>query len=149
MIRPVHQEDVPSVTAIYNHYVNHTTYTFDEKPLTENEIAHKIKSFTIDYPWLVYEKDNDILGFTFACSWKSKSTYRHTVESTIYLKPNFIGRGIGKKLYSALLFKLKEMGIYVVLAGIALPNDISVSFHEKFGFEKVAQLKDVGYKFNQ
>ena len=146
MIRPVNLNDIQSITDIYNHYIEHTAFTFDEKPLSLKEMERKVLAFSKDFPWLVYEHKNTVLGYAYACEWKSKSAYKPTVETTIYLTPGESGKGIGSKLYQTLIDQLEHMQVHALLAGIAHP---SVAFHEKLGFEKVGQLKEVGFKFNQ
>jgi phosphinothricin acetyltransferase len=71
------------------------------------------------------------------------------VESTIYLRPDAAGRGLGTKLYSSLLAELRDRQLHVAIGGIALPNAASVALHEKLGFEKVAHFRQVGNKFDR
>jgi len=87
-----------------------------------------------------------IAGFAYANRWKTRSAYRHSVETTIYLEQGREGRGIGSVLYSALLPILKSQGIHAVIGGAAMPNDASVALHEKLGFERVATFRQVGFK---
>ena len=100
-------------------------------------------------PWLVFEENEKILGYAFASEWKSRCAYKYSVECSVYLGTNYKGKGIGIQLYKEWLQKLNELNYNTVIAGIALPNDASIKFHEKFGFEKVAHFKEVGYKFNK
>jgi phosphinothricin acetyltransferase len=109
----------------------------------------RIKETIQNYPWLVYEEKGNILGYTYAHKWKERSAYRYSVETGIYLDKNFISKGIGTKLKGALLQVLKEKSIHAVMCGIALPNPASIALCEKFGFEKVAHFKNVGYKMNK
>ncbi len=85
----------------------------------------------------------------YATKWKRRFGYRFSAEVTVYLDHVHAGRGIGSKLYDHLLPALRSAGIRVVIGGIALPNAASVALHEKFGFEKVAQFREVGIKFDQ
>jgi len=100
-------------------------------------------------PWLVWVDGSQLQGFCCAGKWKGRGAYRYSVESTIYLRRESIGRGIGTQLYRALLDDLHQKALHVVIAGIALPNQASVAFHEKLGFHKVARFEQVGWKFNQ
>ncbi|MCK5032519.1 MAG: N-acetyltransferase, partial [Calditrichia bacterium] len=120
--------------------------TFEEELVTEEEIKGRLTSTSL--PWIVFEENNKILGYAFASEWKSRCAYKYTVECSVYLDRNCKGKGIGKKLYSELLQQLKDLEYHTIIAGIALPNEASVKFHEKFGFEKVAHFKKVDYKFN-
>jgi phosphinothricin acetyltransferase len=149
VIHDIRPDDAQAVCDIYNHYVLNTTITFEEEPVPAEAMRRRIEEFTRAHPWLVDRDEERISGYAYACPWKTRSAYRHTVESAIYLRPESVGRGIGKRLYAALLERLKAQGVRAVIGGIAQPNPASVALHEKLGFEKVGHFKAVGYKFGQ
>jgi L-amino acid N-acyltransferase YncA len=149
MVRAVKYADAARITEIYNHYILNTLITFEEQSLSPEEILARIKSITAEYPWLVYEDNGKVVGYAYAARWKERSAYRHTVEAAIYVDVQDTGKHLGSQLTAALLDELRAMNIHSVLAGIALPNAASVRLCEKFGFAKVAQLKEVGFKLNQ
>jgi len=97
----------------------------------------------------VYSEGNKTLGYAYASKWKSRCAYKYSVETTVYLRPEVKGQGIGSKLYKELLTQLKEKNIHAAIGGIALPNDASIALHEKLGFKKIGQFKEVGYKFDK
>ena len=134
---------------IYNHYVLESVITFEESPVSAEEMSLRIGKVTEQLPWLVYEQEGRILGFAYASKWKGRCAYRFSVESTIYLSPDAVGRGVGTSLYQSLIDRLAEMSYHIVIGGISLPNDASVGLHEKLGFEKVAHFREVGWKFNR
>ncbi len=147
MIRNVHINDAKQLLDIYNYYVINTVVTFDLEALTLEIFKDKITTITSDYPFIVYEENNEILGYAYGSKFRPKSAYNHTIESTVYLKHGEQGKQIGSKLYSELLRLLKLQQAHVVLGVLTLPNDASVKLHEKFGFKQVAHLKEVGLKF--
>jgi L-amino acid N-acyltransferase YncA len=149
MIRVVKGADAAHIAKIYNHYILNTLITFEEQLVTPEEILERIKSVTAEYPWLVYEDNGRVVGYAYATRWKERSAYRHTVEAAIYLDVQDIGKHVGSQLTTALLDELRARKTHSVLAGIALPNTASVKLCEKFGFAKVGQLREVGYKFDQ
>lgn len=149
MIRKVKLSDSRYISEIYNHYVNNTVVTFEEELVLENNMVARVEMISSEFPFGVYEEDGKIIGYTYANKWKARSAYRFSVETTVYLHPDFKHRGVGTKLYKWLLVQLKEIGIHSAFGGIALPNEASVKLHEKMGFEKVAHMKEVGYKFDQ
>ena len=148
-IRNVSNTDISDITAIYNHYIENTCITFEEEPVTSNEMLKRIETISKAYPFLVAELDNTLIGYAYATSWRIRSAYRFSSEITIYLDHKMKGKGLGSQLFSALIEKLKETDLHVLVGGIALPNEASIALHEKFGFEKVAQFSKIGYKFNQ
>jgi L-amino acid N-acyltransferase YncA len=149
MIRPVKITDAPAFCAIYNHYVEHTIITFAEKPVSINDMENVIREVTAAYPWLVYEQTGTVIGYAYAARWKSRASYRHCAETTIYLAQESRGRGIGGQLYGALIEKCRPLPIHTLIGCIALPNPASVALHEQLKFEKVAHFREVGRKFNQ
>ena len=148
MIREANSKDAKAIALIYNYYISNTTISFEEKPVNENIIIQRINSNEKN-KWWIYQSADELLGYAYSTKWKPRSAYRYTVESSIYLKPNNFRNGIGTALYIKLLESLKKEGFRRVLAGISLPNDSSVLFHENFGFKKVGQLEAVGYKFKK
>jgi len=97
----------------------------------------------------VWELDGGILGYAYATSWKVRAAYRHAAESSIYLAQEATGRGLGSRLYTALIAELGQRGLHCVIGGAALPNPVSVALHEKLGFTKVGEFREVGFKFGR
>lgn len=100
-------------------------------------------------PWLVAEAEGVVAGYAYATKWRVRHAYRFSVESSVYLAPASAGQGIGTMLYRALLDRLRDGGFHLAIGGIALPNAASIALHEKLGFEKVAQFREVGFKFGR
>ncbi len=149
MIRHAKASDAEAICNIYNHYVENSIITFEETPITAVEMAVRIANLTQNFPFLVFVDSEIVVGYTYAAKWKERSAYRYSVETGIYIDSQHVGQGIGTKLKAAILEELKKKSIHSVLCGIALPNPTSIALCEKFGFEKVAQLREVGYKFGQ
>lgn len=149
MIRNATQADGAGIAAIYNHYIEHTTVSFEVEPVSNDVMSSRIEQATREYPWLVLLNDARIIGYAYVNRWQSRCAYRQTVESTIYIAPDCFARGHGTRLYTALFDKLTDHPIHSFIAGISLPNEASVSIHEKFGFKKVAHYTEVGRKFDR
>jgi phosphinothricin acetyltransferase len=150
-IRPVETGDVQAIARIYNHYVLNSVISFEEAPVSTQDMAARIEEVrgAAALPWLVAECEDEVIGYAYASKWKGRCAYRHSVESGLYLDPGATGQGIGTRLYVALLAALRGRHAHVVIGGIALPNPASVALHEKCGFRKVAHFREVGFKFNQ
>lgn len=153
MIRAVTECDAAQLCDIYNYYALHTTITFEVEAVSAGVMTLRIQESVKDGlrgpSWLVWEEDERVLGFCYASTWKARSAYRHSVESTVYVHPDYLRRGIGLRLYEALLAELRLRGIHAVIGGIALPNAASIGLHERLGFEKVAHFREVGRKFDR
>lgn len=149
MVRIATAADAVPVCEIYNHYIVQTVVTFEEEPLSVESMARRMEGVLRDFPWLVWEEGGEVLGYAYAAHWHERSAYRHSAETTIYLRPDVVGRRIGLGLYEALLSNLRTRRLHAVIGGIALPNPASVALHEKLGFRPIGTLKEVGWKFER
>ncbi|MBD0401581.1 arsinothricin resistance N-acetyltransferase ArsN1 family B [Flammeovirga sp. EKP202] len=149
MIREITLNDAQAVADIYNYYIENTVVTFEETAVSAEEIKQRILAKREDLPWIVFEKEGVVVGYAYASEWKSRCAYKFSIESTVYLKNTNLKEGIGTLLYTELIDRIKKTNVHAIIGGIALPNDGSTRLHEKLGFEKVAQFREVGYKFDQ
>lgn len=148
-VRPFAPGDEDRIAEIYNHYIRNTVITFEEEPLSVQQMRERIHGYLVDYPWFVCELDGQIAGYSYAAKFHSRAAYRHTVETTVYVRNGCERRGIGKALYEPLLAHLAAHGCHVALAAIALPNDASVGLHEAVHFQKVGHFCEVGRKLGR
>ena len=151
-IRSASRDDCAEICDIYNFYIQSSVITFDEQPMDPSSWNEKLAQIqNLHLPFIVATAESgQLLGFAYLAPWRQKSAYRRTVENTIYLKPGFIGQGLGPRLLSELLRLGKDAGIKEVVAVISDSEaDTSIQMHKKFGFKKVGQLPRVGNKFNR
>jgi len=150
VIRDVKVIDSDTIARIYNPYILNTVITFEEIPVTAEEIKSRITTIlNLGYPYIVAEQNGQVIGYAYAGQWRTRAAYKHTVETSIYMDQTLTGHGLGTILYQDLLKRLPGLDIHVVLGGITLPNPVSVRLHEKLGFKKVAHFTEVGYKFGR
>ncbi len=150
LIRQATEADALAISTIYNYYVLHTIVTFEETVVSESDMRARIALvLSRDQPWIVCENNGEVVGYAYAGEWKSRCAYRYSLESTVYLKHGEEGHGFGSILYGELIRLVKEKKYHAVIGGISLPNAASVALHEKYGFRKIGQFLEVGYKFGQ
>jgi len=149
LIRPFHIKDTQSLLDIYNYYVLNTTVTFDIEALSFEVFLEKVNHINAEYPFIVFEENGEILGYAYGSRFRPKPAYNYVAESTVYVKHNSHGKQIGTKLYAELIRLLKETNLHTVLGVLTIPNDASIKLHKRFGFEQVANLKEVGLKFGK
>lgn len=147
IIREAQFDDLPRLVEIYNRAVVNTTATFDLEPITTEERRGWFLEHGPHYPLLVAEDQRGVLGYACISPYKSKPAYVKTVESSIYIDEQYHGRGIGTLLMKELLQRTAQLGYHTVLAVITGTNQGSIRLHQKLGFQQVACLKEVGYKF--
>ncbi|MFC0602126.1 GNAT family N-acetyltransferase [Streptomyces palmae] len=150
-VRPGVEGDLAELTRIYNHYVTETTITFDIEPFT----IEQRRSWLMSHPdhgrhrLLVAEEDGKILGYATSSPFRPKQAYDTSVETSIYLAPEYAGRGVGSLLYRALFAVLEGEDVHQAIAGITLPNEASQRLHLRFGFQPSGVLEEVGRKFGK
>ncbi len=148
-IRVATPGDAAAVAGIYNTYIARTVATFELDPISHEEMQKRMTVVQAGHPWLVAEKEGQVIGYAYASAWKGREAYKQTAETTIYIHPRHVQNGLGLPLYHQLLSLLKSLGHHVAIGGIALPNLPSIRLHERLGYEKVAHFREVGFKFGQ
>jgi phosphinothricin acetyltransferase len=149
MIRPVKTADAPAICGIYNYYINNTVISFEEIPVSVGEMKNRIRDVTAQYPWFVWEEGGEVLAYAYVNKWKERSAYRFSAELSVYVRAGREGQGMGGKLMARLLEAVGKTEIHALVSGITLPNERSVALHEKFGFHKIAQFNEIGFKMNR
>jgi L-amino acid N-acyltransferase YncA len=148
-IRRATAGDAERIAAIYNWYILNTIITFETDVVSPQEMTKRIQEKLIHHDWLVGEVSREIMGYAYYGSFRPRAAYHHTVESTIYLSQESMGKGFGRALYGKLLESVKDHGFREVIGVIALPNPQSIALHQALGFTEVGVLKKVGYKFER
>ena len=155
-IRDADINDAERLVEIYAPYITESAVSFEYDVPTVDEFKKRIKNIKEKYPYLVCEKDGNIVGYVYASAYSKREAYDWTVGTSIYVDKNFRRMGIGSLLYSHLEEELKKIGIENLLAGVAyceredpyLTKD-SYKFHLREGYVMAGHLKDVGKKFDR
>ncbi|NQE60934.1 GNAT family N-acetyltransferase [Caulobacter sp. RHG1] len=151
VIRASADADVPAITAVYAWNVLNGFGTFEEIPPDEAEMARRRAAF-LDrgLPYLVAELDGEILGYCYAGPFRLRAAYRYTVEDSVYVSPNAVGKGVGKALLAALIQSCEALGLRQMCAVIGdSENAASIGLHAAMGFEKQGVFPAMGYKFGR
>jgi L-amino acid N-acyltransferase YncA len=149
-LRDAVPDDLPAILAIHNDAIENSVAIWTDEPVTLAERAGWLEAHSRGgYAVLVAEDDGVLLGYASLGAWHSKSGFRHTVEDSIYLRPDATGRGIGRALLGALLERARAGGYHVVVADIEAGNAASVRLHAAFGFEVTGTVREVGTKFGR
>lgn len=150
-IRPTVGDDLPDILRIYNHAVMHTAATYDYEPQTlEARAAWFSQMREGGFPVLTAVADGDkVVGWSAAGTFRQKIGYRFTVENSVYVDPQWQGRGIGRALMVRLIEACRERGYHAIVAGIDSESAESILLHESLGFEFVGTFRQVGRKFDR
>jgi phosphinothricin acetyltransferase len=145
-IRPAAPRDADGILAIYAPIVRATAISFEGEPPTPQQMAQRIGSTLEHLPWLVYERQGDILGYVYASQHRARLAYQWSVDVSVYIQAQARRLGVGRALYTSLFKLLTLQGFYNCYAGITLPNPGSIGLHEALGFQPVGIYRRVGYK---
>ena len=146
IIRLASTADAPQICKIYSPIVRDTAISFEQAAPDAKEIAARITKTLRQYPWLVCEINRQIAGYAYAGSFRSRSAYQWTTETTVYVHLDHQRRGISRALYTSLIAVLRQQGYCNAIGVIALPNNGSIRAHEAVGFRKIGVLQNIGYK---
>ncbi|MCX2866305.1 GNAT family N-acetyltransferase [Kluyvera cryocrescens] len=149
-IRFATKEDCAAIAAIYNHAVINTAAIWNDKTVdTDNRIAwFEARQFG-NFPVLVSEENGVVTGYASYGDWRNFDGFRHTVEHSVYIHPEYQGQGLGNVLLAALIEEAKRRGKHVMVAGIESQNHASLHLHAKHGFVTTGQMPQVGTKFGR
>lgn len=145
-IRMAVLEDAEEILSIYTPYVTESAISFEYCPPGLEEFRDRMLDIMKRFPYLVAERDGQIVGYCYASEFKNRDAYDWSVETTIYLRREYKGGGIGRKLYEKLEEILAAQHILNLNACIAYPHPESIAFHEKLGYKTVAHFHKCGYK---
>jgi phosphinothricin acetyltransferase len=151
-VRDATAEDLPAVAAIYTHYTLRTTTTFNIEVRSPREWRERFDEQIVQGPYLllVAEDDGAVVGYVETQRFRPKPAYDRSLEVSIYVAPDQQGRGVGRALFERLFERLSgDERFHRAFSIIALPNDGSITLHERFGFVHRGTLSEAGFKFGQ
>lgn len=148
-IRLSAEADIGAIAAIYGHHVLHGTASFEtEPPGVEEMRRRRADVLARGLPHLVADHgEGAVLGYAYASAYRPRAAYRNTVEDSVYMRHDAVGRGIGRLLLAELLARCEALGLRQMVAVVGdSANQAWVRLHEAFGFRLVGTLNAVGRK---
>jgi len=144
-------EDAAAIAAIYAAHVLHGTATFELTPPGVDEMAARMRAIDADgHPWIVAARDASIVGYAYAAPYRPRPAYRYTCEDSIYVAPDALGQGVGRRLLDALIDASTRRGDRQMIAVIGDARNLaSVNVHRAAGFTPIGTLANVGRKFGR
>ena len=149
IIRVATGDDAAGMLEIYAPFILNSGITQETEVPSVEEFEQRVISNLKDRPWLVCEINNQAAGYAYAGKHRDRKGYQWCTEPSVYISEKYFGFGIANALYTALFDILKIQGYVNAYAVITLPNDRSIAFHKKFGFEYLTTYKKIGYKLGQ
>ncbi len=142
--------DLPAINAIYNHYVAHSDALYQDAPWTPGERADWFAAHGPRHPVTVAtDPAGEIVGWASLSAFSGRTGYRFTVENSLYVHPNHLGRGLGRLLLADSLDRAAAAGHHSVIALIDARAAVSLHLHAAYGFVEVGRLPEAGAKFGR
>lgn len=150
IVRASTPADMADVTAIYAEFVETSTATFEIVAPDKSEMLRRRQAvLDRDLPYLVAELEGYLVGFCYASQFRPREGYRFTVEDSIYVRPDCIGHGVGKRLLAELISECQAKSCHSMVACICGVNVSSIALHASLGFKEVGLLPEAGCKFGE
>lgn len=147
LIRLATPSDGPALAEIYRPAVTDSATSFEIEPPDGAEMAQRIAHVLERTPWLVWVRDDVVLGYAYASMHRERPAYQWSVEVSAYVHQNAQRTGVARSLYTSLFAALINQGFRNAYAGVTLPNVASVGLHTTLGFTQVGVYHGIGYKF--
>jgi phosphinothricin acetyltransferase len=150
-VRPSTADDLPAIAAIYGHHVRHGLASFEEVPPDQAELGRRRDDVLArGLPHLVATDGAGVLGYAYAAPYRARIAYRFTVEDSVYIAPDAIRRGVGRRLLGGVIAACEVAGYRQMIAVIGdSANHASIGLHAALGFEQAGLLRAVGFKFGR
>jgi len=149
MIRVATKDDAAGMLEIYSPFILNSGITQETDVPSVEEFQNRIIANLKERPWLVCEIDKQVAGYAYAGKHRDRKGYQWCTEPSVYISERYFGVNVANALYAALFDILKLQGYVNAYAVITLPNDRSIAFHKKFGFDHLTTYKKIGYKLGQ
>ena len=143
------EADLPAINEIYNYYVETSTCTFQLEPESDDARRNWFAAHRERHPVTVLDMDGEVAGWGSLSPFRERAGYANTVEPSVYVRHDRLGRGFGRLLLVDLIQRAKTLEYHTMLAGACSEQEASVALQEALGFEQVAYLKEVGFKFGR
>ena len=148
IVRAATADDAEALAAIYGHHVLHGFGTFEEEPPSPAEMETRRAAVAArGLPYLVAEEGGKVLGFAYAGPFRPRQAYRYTLEDSVYIAPEAIGKGVGRAVLSAVIAACEAIGVRQLVAVIGdSGNAASIGLHRSLGFMDAGVGKSFGFK---
>jgi len=148
-VRAATKDDLAAINDIYNHYVIHSTTTYDVEPDRPEERARWFEEHGPEHPVVVAERGGEVIGWGSLSPFRTRFAYRHSAEDSVFVRHDLFRQGIGSAILIDLVARARAIGHHTVIGGIDAEQEASILLHARHGFAEIARFREVGYKFER
>lgn len=148
-LRLAQEADLVAINDIYNHYVLHSTCTYQTEPETIEARRAWFAAHGEGYPVIVGEHDGEVVGWGSLSKFKDRAAYQPSVEGSVYIRQDRLGYGFGRVILIDLIERARALGYHTFIGGACSSQAASIRLQESLGFQRVGQFREVGLKFGR
>ena len=147
-MRPAVEADLPAIQAIYAHHVRLGLASFEEEPPPVDEMRRRHREITgAGFPYVAADFGGSVAGYGYCSLYRTRSAYRFALEDSVYVRPDVVGKGVGRRILAELIERSERLGCRQLIAVIGdSGNSPSIALHASLGFLRVGTLRSVGFK---
>jgi phosphinothricin acetyltransferase len=149
-LRPASNADHDRIVEIWNPIIRDTDVTFNSIEKTPQSLAAELnRKAELGHPFIVAEADGLVVGFATYGQFRASIGYARSMEHTIVLAERARGTGLGRALMQRIQEHARAASVHSMWAGVSHRNPTAIEFHRAIGYTQIAQLPEVGWKFNR
>jgi phosphinothricin acetyltransferase len=148
-IRLAQQSDLAAINEIYNYYVIHSTCTYQLEPEPASGRERWFADHGPAHPVTVAVAGGQIVGWGALSRFHPRAAYARSVENSIYVRPEYFARGIGRALLADLIERARQAAHHTIIALIDAEQPRSIALHARAGFAQAGRIREAGYKFEK
>jgi phosphinothricin acetyltransferase len=149
IVRAATEADLPAISAIYNHYVLTSTATYQFEPETLEDRRRWFETHGERHPVIVAEVDGEVVGWGSLSPFRDRDGYLHSTEASVYIRHDRHRKGLGRLILGELVERARGLGYHTIIGGASADQTASIALQESLGFQRVAVLREVGFKFGR
>jgi len=144
-IRDCGPRDYATVADIYNESIRARDATMDLSEKSEGDIRALVEGFHEREALLVLEVEGVLVGWGIVKRYSDRLGYRTACETSVYLRRDARGRGLGTLLKRAVIERCRRLGYHHLVAKVWAANETSIAYNRKLGYEVVGVQREIGF----
>ena len=135
--RPAAPADAGAIARVYNQGIEERVATFETEPRTVEQMTAWLAEKAGRYPVVVAERNDDIVAWAAASSYRPRECYAGIAEFSVYVDRDARGAGAGRAALQALIDACEAAGFWKLVSRIFPENAASRGLCTKLGFREV------------
>jgi L-amino acid N-acyltransferase YncA len=145
IVRAAVLADAAAITAIYNLGIAGHAATFETTPRSVADLERRLADVE-GYPVVVADAGSSgVVGWAALSEYRPRACYRGIAEFSVYVAPDWHGRGVGRRLMDGLIAEATVRGFWKLVSRVFTFNEASRALCRSVGFREVGIYERHGY----